>query len=271
MTPKPIFRQFGSKNRVADQIISLLPAGKDHWVEVFAGTASVTLRKDRGMHEDEHLNDLNGNIVNLFRLLRDDAARARLCDLVSLTPWSEGEWLFCRANPEADDPIERASRYLVASWQGMAGSTRQSTGWIAIDGSNKNRNRMWRDLPLRISAVADRLVDVFVHEKHGLEILDRFGGRPDTILFIDPPYPAEAVNTRRAYMVDMSAADHEAFAARLVDVKCAVLLTMAPGTVYDQALEDWHVTPLMVRGLRHAVKEERIFTNYDPRQMGLFA
>lgn len=268
---RPIIRQFGSKTRVADQIIRLLPTDCKTWVDVFCGTAAVTLAKDRDLHKDEHVNDLNGDIVRLFRVIRDPETRDRLCDLVHFTPWSEAEYKACRSEQHTGDEVEDARRYLVRSWQGMAGSSVRHTSWISIDRSTKRRPRVWADLSDRIQIVAERFRFVALHEKAALEMLERFGVYQDAVLFCDPPYPAKSINSRSCYAVDMTDDEHAEFAKALREVKAAVVMTMAPGTIYDQVLEDWHQLPLYVRGLRNTRKEERIFLNYDPGRAGLFA
>lgn len=266
-----VIRQFGSKARVAPQILSLLPADCRTWVEVFAGTAALTLSKPAAWHKAEHLNDLNEEIVGFFRVLRDPALRARLAETVSLTPWSEAEYRQARAEPIVGEPVEDARRFLVRSWQGMAGSSARHTSWIAADRATKRRPRIWHELPERLAHVADRLKLVALHCRPAPEIVARFAGDQDAVLFLDPPYPERAINAQGAYRVTMSDPEHEAFAAQLRSVRACVLMTMAPGTVYDRVLSDWHRLPLAVRGLRNAVKRETIFFNYDPGRAGLFA
>ncbi len=126
-------------------------------------------------------------------------------------------------------------------------------------------------MPERISAVAERLKVCALHSKPALSMVDRFASYREAVLFVDPPYPNIAINSRDCYAVDMTPAEHLEFAERLRGVDAAVIMTMAPGTIYDQVLADWHQLPLKVRGLRNTVKEERIFLNYDPREAGLFA
>ena len=271
MIARPIIRQFGSKARVAEQILSLLPGDCTTWVEVFAGTASLTLIKSPDAHKDEHLNDLNEEIVGLFRVIRDPATRALLCDAVSFTPWAEAEYRLCRREPKSGDPVEDARRFLVRSWQGMAGSSVRHTSWISIDRATKRRTLVWADLPARIFVVAERLRTVALHCRPAADVVRRFAKYESAVLFVDPPYPSQSINSRDCYVVTMTDVEHEEFALQLRDVSAAVVMTMAPGTIYDRVLSDWQRIPLKVRGLRNAVKIETIFLNYDSRRAGLFA
>lgn len=259
----PAFQYFGAKARSAHRILRLVRPGHWTWVEGFAGSAAVTLAKPR--HRDEHLNDLNGQIVNLFRVLRDDDMRLRLCQLVELTPYAQSEYEDAVTTSPTGDLVEDARRFMVRTWQGFQGAGWGATGWKSLDSSNKSRALVWLDVPARIRAVAERLRGVVIHQRDIMEIVQKFGPRPDTVLFLDPPYPAGSHNSRcQTYAVNMTNEQHAELARALVAARCDVIMTMGQGTLYDDALADWHRTPLPVRGLRNTVKDEVIFTNYQP-------
>lgn len=266
---RPIHRQFGSKARVAKQILALVPPGKRIWMELFAGTAAVTLAKVR--HPAEHVNDLNGDIVNLFQVLRDKDRRARLIEAVDLTPWAEAEYHALRVAEPSGDPVEQARRYLVLSWQGFCGLSAKGTSWLSFDASSKTRPRTWHDLPERIGAAAERLKTVCVHQRDARELLERTGRYENAVVFADPPYPEHTINGRRqTYDVTMTEAEHQAFARACLEVDCSVILTMNRNTLYDEVLRAWWRTPLKVQTLSNKQVEEVIFTNFEPPVVSLF-
>jgi len=259
----PVHRQFGSKARTAPKILSLVPAGKRVWVEVFAGSAAVTLAKPP--HPVEHINDLSGHVINLFKVVRDQDSSLALQNAIAMTPYHQGELALCRSEIRHADPVEWARRFLVVSWLSVNGCHTGNTGF------RLNRDQKWHlgvfnRLPERIAAVCQRLKEVTIHQRHCLDVVKVFGDLPDAVLFLDPPYPMETTNTQRqqVYEVDMDAQEHAALASALRGVKASVIITMNPGTVYSEILADWHVTPLPVRGLRNAVKTELILTNFVP-------
>ena len=104
MTTLPrVLNYHGSKYSLAPWILRHLPPHRVY-VEPFGGGASVLLRKRRSYAEV--YNDLDGEIVNFFRVLRDPALRADLINACRLTPYARDE--FDQAYEPTDDSLERA-------------------------------------------------------------------------------------------------------------------------------------------------------------------
>ncbi|WP_372394029.1 DNA adenine methylase (plasmid) [Azospirillum sp. HJ39] len=274
MTIITAHRQFGSKARVAAELLRLVPDGLDCWVEGFAGTAAMTLAKPP--HPSEHLNDLNGDVVNLFSVLRDQPALARLVRLIELTPYAQDEFFACRDEvwttdaDDAADPVERARRFLVASWQGYGGKQHQRASW-RLDKGRSSLTTTWTGLPVRLVAVAQRLRGCHIHRKHICDLVAQFADQPRAVVFLDPPYPRHTLNGHETmYAVDMGDEEHARLARQLRTVSCRVLITMAVGTVYSEVLSDWTHTPYGVRSLTNSRQTEVAISNYVPPAAGLF-
>jgi len=112
MVNHPLLRFHGAKFRLAPWIISHFPRHRIY-VEPFGGSGSVLLRKKRS--EVEVYNDLDGEIVNLFRVARDNGEE--LSRQIFLTPYSRDE--FVKSFELSDDPLEQARRTIVRSFQGF--------------------------------------------------------------------------------------------------------------------------------------------------------
>jgi len=84
---KPAFGYYGAKQRISSFIINLLPP-HNAWVEVFCGSSAITLAKKPA--PIEIINDLDGNIVNVFKQLRENGKE--LINLVELTPYAREEF-----------------------------------------------------------------------------------------------------------------------------------------------------------------------------------
>ena len=84
--PKGAFGYYGSKQRLANSILKYLPP-HHCWVELFGGALAVTMAKKPAMIEI--VNDLDENIVNTFRQMRDNGDE--LLRLIELTPYARTE------------------------------------------------------------------------------------------------------------------------------------------------------------------------------------
>ena len=137
----PAIRYHGGKFRLAPWIIGYFPEHRC-FVEPFGGAASVLLRKEPS--EAEVYNDLDGDVVNLFRVLRDPIASRSLIDACALTPYSRTEFQ-CAYAPTCD-PVEQARRLIVRATMGFgsAGATKGSTGFrLDTKCNSSTAQRVW--------------------------------------------------------------------------------------------------------------------------------
>ena len=108
---KSPLKWYGGKQKIASRILQLFPAHRTY-VEVFGGAGHLLLQKQPS--KVEVFNDLDNDVVNLFRVLRDHKAAQRLAILLELTPYARAEHEHCRENAELEsDPVERARMLLV--------------------------------------------------------------------------------------------------------------------------------------------------------------
>src|SRR5690606_38406754 len=111
---RPVVRYHGGKWTLAPWLISHFPQHRIY-VEPFCGGASVLMRKPRVY--SECINDLNGEMVNLFRVLRDESQALRLQRALYFTPFARDE--FFEAYQSATDPVETARRTIVKAFMGF--------------------------------------------------------------------------------------------------------------------------------------------------------
>ena len=102
---KQVLKYPGGKARIAQWIISHFPP-HDTYCEPFFGSGAVFFNK--APDKIETINDIDGDVVNFFRVCREDPER--LSRLISLTPWAREEYKDCYE--KADDAVERARRFL---------------------------------------------------------------------------------------------------------------------------------------------------------------
>ena len=234
---RPLVRYHGGKWKLAPWIISYLPRHRVY-VEPFGGGASVLLRKPRSYAEV--YNDLDGDIVNLFRMARDHGAElVRACEL---TPFARDE--FAHAYDSSADPLEQARRTLIRAFMGFgsAGASGQSTGFRA----NSNRSHTtpahdWMNYPEALRAAVQRLRGVVIENRDAIDVM-RAHDSEQTVHYVDPPYvhSTRALRTRApAYRHEMTDAEHERLADGLHGLAGRVVLSGYRCELYDRLFAGW--------------------------------
>lgn len=180
MTLRPPFGYHGAKVTLAPWIVSLMPQHRVY-VEPFAGSLAVLLAKPRS--SIEVVNDLDGDVVNFWRMLRDRGKELhRAC---ALTPYAREE--YGAAFEPTDDPIERARRWWVRIEQGVAHKAGRS-GWQSSAASAAAST--FRGHIDRLAPVAERLSEVAIDCRDAAAVVRQFD-TPDALVYCDPPYVAE--------------------------------------------------------------------------------
>ncbi|HUZ52266.1 MAG TPA: DNA adenine methylase [Streptosporangiaceae bacterium] len=233
---KPPLAYFGAKVTLASRIVSLLPP-HDHYVEPFAGSLAVLLAKRPAAHET--VNDLDGDIVAFWRVLRDlPADLERAC---ALTPHARAEHL--AAYEPAEDEVEQARRVWVRLTQGRAGTLRK-TGWrfyVNPAGSSASMPDYLAGYVGRVAPAARRLMRVSLECRPALEVISSYGAEPSALLFCDPPYLGSTRTNGSCYQVEMpSEEEHRALADALSGCRAAVVLCGYHSPLYDSLYAGWH-------------------------------
>lgn len=188
---KAPFQYYGGKMRLGPRIAAVLPP-HDVYVEPFCGSAAVLFAKERRRSPSKYkevVNDVDGEIVNFFRVLRDRPRE--FVDLVDSTPYARAEYDLARAtwrgeNSDEPDALERARRFVVLARRSFGG--RLGAGWSRGVGGNRNHANTWARAPEILRACADRLRGVYVEDLDCLDRLRRWDSRR-TCFYLDPPYP----------------------------------------------------------------------------------
>ena len=231
---RPILRYHGGKWRLAKWIISHFPNHKIY-VEPFGGAMSVLLQKPRSYAEV--YNDLDGEIVNVFRVLRDDPDE--LFRLLELTPFSRYD--FNLSYEDTDSPLERARRTITRSFLGFgsAAATKQTTGFRA----NSNRSGTtpagdWRNYPNHLRDAILRLQGVVLENKPYQEIIERHD-TTKTLFYLDPPYTHNSRTSNKAYQFEMTNKDHIQLAHTLKNLKGEFVLSCYNSPLYTNLYKDY--------------------------------
>ena len=230
---RPIAAYYGGKWSIAPWIVENLPEHKVY-VEPFCGMASVLLRKPRAPL-NEVINDVNGDVVNLFRVLRDDGDE--LLRLLELTPWSRDEHELARGLSAADlSDMERARRYMVLLQ--MSHSSAFGDFRARSTRSAKSHAMAFVNLPPKIAYAVERLRGVVIENQDAHKVIAQHDSA-ETLYYVDPPYLGET-RTGSKYKKDMR---HRAAHAELLDLLRAtngnVVLSGYASDLYAERLADW--------------------------------
>lgn len=205
---KIVFGWYGGKFSHLSWLLPLLPEAY-HYCEPFGGSAAVLL--NRAPSPVETYNDIDGEVVNFFRVLRENTDG--LLKAIALTPFSREEfYLACSDFGPHLSPFERARRFFVRARQVRTGLAQTASLGRWANCKNTTRNGMsgvvsrWLGSVQTLPEVAERLLRVQIENRPAVEIIRLYDDRR-TLFYCDPPYPHEARGDAKAYAFEMS--DHE--------------------------------------------------------------
>lgn len=246
-TPRrPVMRYHGGKWRLAPWIIGHFTEHRTY-VEPFGGAASVLLRKPRSYAEV--YNDLDGEVVNLFRVLRDPVHAEALADAVRLTPFARQEFNAAFHEVPEDDFINRARVLLIRSHMGFgtAAMRAKANGLPQRTGFRSNTTRArthpamdWSGLPRVVADVSQRMSGVIIEQRPAIDVLQRYDA-PDTLHYVDPPYvhATRCNSSRWNYRHELDDAGHRELADCLITLRGRVVLSGYASPLYDSLFAGW--------------------------------
>lgn len=227
---------YGGKGNMIAKLLPLVPEGGRPYCEPYMGAASLFFARDPA--PVEVLNDLDGDLVNLFRCLQNKETFEELRHRLMWTPYARAE--FARAmdilNSDEQDPVMRAWAFFVAKNQGTSGISRTIGNWSrsfsSTCGMAENTNKWIMRLSM-LDAWRWRLMRVQIDNRDAIEVI-RYWDCTDAVFYIDPPYHHEtrSPNKKNIYAVEP---DHEHH-VRMVDA----LITLKGRAVLSGYAHDVH-------------------------------
>lgn len=196
----------------------------------------------KGRAPAEVYNDLQSDVVTLFRVLRDPALSAELVRLVELTPFSREEFLKARKRREWSGDVDRAWCLLVRSWMAHGTNAARSVATSGfrnhprIGGSSPAMD--WANFPQALEAVSRRFRGVCIENKDAVAVM-RDHDRPDTLFLVDPPYHPSTRDKGADYDHELDAEGHERLLAAVREMDGMVMLCGYRSREYDRALKGW--------------------------------
>jgi DNA adenine methylase len=268
MGKKIAFGWYGGKYSHLDWLLPLLPY-TTHYCEPFGGSAAVLI--NRHPSPVETFNDIDSEITNFFRVLRDQ--KEGLIEAIGLTPFSREE--FEDAIDEPTDnltELERARRFFIRARQVRTGlaQTASSGRWahcrLTSRAGMAGAVSRWLGSVEGLPEIAQRLIRVQIENAPAIEVIKRYDSK-ETLFYCDPPYPHDSRGDGNAYGYEMTDDQHIKLAKVLHSVKGMVAISGYHGKLMDRLYRDWHCTEASSKKV-HSVKaprQEVLWTNYDPQ------
>lgn len=258
---RAIFKYPGSKWAIADWIISYFPAHHSY-LEPFLGSGAVLFTKGRSPIET--VNDLDGDVYNLFQWIRDDPEK--LANAIYWTPYSRQAYdMACDAWRTETDSFQRAVAFYVRMMMGHGFRTNErKVGWKNdIQGREAAyAAKQWCETPEAVMSAAERLRGVQIENRPAVTVIERFN-YPNVLIYADPPY---LLRTRhgKQYLHEMTDKDHSDLLDVLKSHKGPVLLSGYDSDLYNSALRGWYREETVTMAQTSTKRREVLWMNFEP-------
>jgi len=252
------FGWYGGKFSHLNWLLPLLPKCH-HYCEPFAGSAAVLLNREPSPVET--YNDIDGEVANFFRVLRDN--KDELVEKIGLTPFAREE--FYKAvtkNPvRVEDQVERARLFYTRARQARTGLAQTASLGRWANCKNTSRAGMsgvvsrWLGAIEDLPHIAMRLMRVQIENRPANEIIRLYDDK-DTLFYCDPPYVHDSRTDKKAYGYEMIDAEHRQLAYTLKRCKGKVAISGYRCALMDELYKDWKRVDAPEK-MCHSVKKNR--------------
>ena len=260
---KAIFKYPGAKWSIAQWIIDHMPPHHSY-LEPFFGSGGVLFTKPRSSIET--VNDLDGDVVNMFDWIRRDPER--LAEAIYWTPYAREVYdKAVEAYKKETDSFQRAVIFYTKMMMGHGFRTNEiKVGWKNdIQGREAAyAAKDWCEVPARIRIAAERLRGVQIENRPALEVIRRFN-YPNVLIYADPPY---LLGTRhgKQYRHEMTEADHVDLLDALKEHRGPVILSGYSSDLYNDMLKDWYRDEITTMAQTATKRREVLWMNFKPTE-----
>ncbi|MEM7047052.1 MAG: DNA adenine methylase [Pseudomonadota bacterium] len=259
----PIAPYFGDKFYLAKKIVPIIESIEHScYVEPFCGMGNVFLRLP-ARRRSECLNDLNGEIVNLFRVVQSDY-RALVKAFRWFLPSRAEINRLAALNPAYLNSVERAARWLAL--QKMCFGGKQTSGRYGIHTKRRCRCRVSR-ITEQVKALHNRLDGVWLENLPYDQLIARWD-RPHTLFYLDPPYYGHEKDYGEGFCRD----DFAHLADILARIKGKFVLSLNDLPVIREIFSSFKINPIEaaycvnnMKGQGRTIKREVLITSRGTR------
>lgn len=244
----------GGKWRISEWIISFFPEHKVY-LEPFFGSGGVFFNKEPSYLET--INDLDGDIVNLFRVCREHPEE--LAKLLYFTPFAREEFNDCY--DISGNSVERARKTIVRYHQSFGTSNSSRNSWKNTQKSGGPRcATMWNYLPDTVFEVCERLKNAQIENTDAITLIERYN-HPETLIYLDPPY-LQNLRKKDLYNFDLDGQGHIKLLAAIKDSKSKIIISGYDSFLYESILRDWRSAEKETTAQFGKRRTEKIWMNF---------
>lgn len=239
----------GGKYYMASKIVDLMPR-HIHYVEPFFGGGSVLLARDPEDKElwlipnkgvSEVVNDINGRLINFWRILQDPKDFESFRRAVEAIPMAREEWERSHSHSYGDDRVADAVAFFIDCRQSRSG---MMNGFTSITRSRTRRHMNgnvseWLSAIDGLQIIHHRLRRVLIERMRAIDMIAREDS-PGTLFYCDPPYLHETRSSINVYYHEMSENDHLDLLMVLQSCKGKVMISGYNAPLYDVMLRGWN-------------------------------
>lgn len=258
---KSVIKYPGSKWNIAPRLVELIPEHHSY-VEPFFGSGAVLFNKQ--VSDIETVNDLDSDVVNLFRCIQKDSER--LARLVMTTPFSreeyERQFEGCTSTLYASN-FQRAAGFLIKCWQGHGFRTNgYKVGWKNDVVGREKAYALWNwyRLPDWIIDITERLRKVQIENRPALEVIERFN-YSQVFMYLDPPYML-GTRSGKQYMHEMTDAEHEELLQMILQSRAKIMISGYETDMYNDYLSGWEKKQFSSCAEHGKPRVETVWMNY---------
>jgi len=261
---------FGGKGNLKHKLLPMIPYANSY-VEPFGGGGSILFA--RRPSPIEMYNDLDGRLVNLFRVLQNREQREALEERLAWTLYARDERRLAIVEQYDDDPVTAAWGFFVQNAMDIAAANNEDDTWSFSSKSSSGRQvKTFNSRKSALLSLSQRLANVHINNIDFGKLLYQMDCG-DCVFYIDPPYIS---NTRKGgkYKHEMDDADHERLISQLLTLQGAVVLSGYEHPIYEPLTEngweltriDWHIETQDANG-KQAPRVECVWRNPRCLQM----
>lgn len=270
----------GGKHYLAPKLIELFPE-HTHYVEPFFGGGSVLLSKPPQWVEghSEVANDLHGDLINFWDVLRSDLAFEAFCRKCEATPFSQDAYKLACASLSSTAvvlPSERAWAFFIRCRQSLAG---RMDAFAPLSKSRTRRGMneqasAWLNAVEGLPAVHERIKRVVILNDDALKVIKREDS-PHTFFYLDPPYLHETRATTGEYQHEMTTEQHAKLLMVISEIKGKFMLSGYPSVLYNSFAKargwrtvDFDLPNNAASGKSKGRETECVWMNYERAGVG---